>query len=162
MSRDLFKTFKPDITEKKELRIARIAAAGAVLLAGYFGVNPPGFVAQVVAFAFGLAAASFFPVIIMGIFSSRINKEGAISGMITGLVFTIGYIVYFKFISPETNTAEYWWFGVSPEGIGSIGMILNFIVCVTVSKFTPAPPQAVQDMVQEIRIPRGAGKAQDH
>ncbi|MDR7128453.1 cation/acetate symporter [Algoriphagus sp. 4150] len=162
VSRDLFKTFKPDISEKKELRIARIAAAGAVLLAGYFGVNPPGFVAQVVAFAFGLAAASFFPVIIMGIFSSRINKEGAISGMITGLVFTIGYIVYFKFISPETNTAEYWWFGVSPEGIGSIGMILNFIVCVTVSKFTPAPPQAVQDMVQEIRIPRGAGKAQDH
>lgn len=162
VSRDLFKTFKPEISEKKELRIARIAAAGAVLLAGYFGVNPPGFVAQVVAFAFGLAAASFFPVIIMGIFSSRINKEGAISGMITGLVFTIGYIIYFKFISPETNNAEYWWFGVSPEGIGSIGMILNFIVCVTVSKFTPAPPQAVQDMVQEIRIPRGAGKAQDH
>lgn len=162
VSRDLFKTFRPDISEKKELRIARIAAAGAVLLAGYFGVNPPGFVAQVVAFAFGLAAASFFPVIIMGIFSTRINKEGAISGMITGLVFTIGYIVYFKFISPETNTAAYWWFGVSPEGIGSIGMILNFIACVTVSKFTPAPPQAVQDMVQEIRIPRGAGKAQDH
>jgi len=162
ISRDLFKTFRPDISDKKELRIARIAAAGAVLLAGYFGVNPPGFVAQVVAFAFGLAAASFFPVIIMGIFSTRINKEGAISGMITGLVFTIGYIVYFKFVSPETNTAEYWWFGVSPEGIGSIGMLLNFIVCVTVSKFTPAPPQAVQDMVQEIRIPRGAGKAQDH
>lgn len=162
VSRDLFKTFKPEISEKKELRIARIAAAGAVLLAGYFGVNPPGFVAQVVAFAFGLAAASFFPVIIMGIFSSRINKEGAISGMITGLVFTIGYIIYFKFISPETNSADYWWFGVSPEGVGSIGMILNFIVCVTVSKFTPAPPQAVQDMVQEIRIPRGAGKAQDH
>lgn len=162
ISRDLFKTFRPEISEKKELRIARIAAAGAVLLAGYFGVNPPGFVAQVVAFAFGLAAASFFPVIIMGIFSTRINKEGAISGMITGLVFTIGYIVYFKFISPETNSAEFWWFGVSPEGIGSIGMILNFLVCVTVSKFTPAPPQAVQDMVQEIRIPRGAGAAQDH
>lgn len=162
ISRDLFKTFRPDISDKKELRIARIAAAGAVLLAGYFGVNPPGFVAQVVAFAFGLAAASFFPVIIMGIFSTRINKEGAISGMITGLVFTIGYIVYFKFISPDTNSAEYWWFGVSPEGIGSIGMILNFIVCATVSKFTPPPPQAVQDMVQEIRIPRGAGKAQDH
>lgn len=162
VSRDLFKTFRPDISEKKELRIARIAAAGAVLLAGYFGINPPGFVAQVVAFAFGLAAASFFPVIIMGIFSTRINKEGAISGMITGLVFTIGYIVYFKFVSPETSSAENWWFGVSPEGIGSIGMILNFIVCVTVSKFTPAPPQAVQDMVEEIRIPRGAGKAQDH
>ncbi|UZD21270.1 sodium:solute symporter family protein [Algoriphagus halophytocola] len=162
VSRDLFKTFKPEISEKKELRIARLAAAGAVLLAGYFGVNPPGFVAQVVAFAFGLAAASFFPVIIMGIFSSRINKEGAISGMITGLVFTIGYIIFFKFISPETNTADNWWFGVSPEGIGSIGMILNFIVCVLVSRFTPAPPQDVQDMVQEIRIPRGAGKAQDH
>ncbi|WPR74879.1 sodium:solute symporter family protein [Algoriphagus sp. NG3] len=162
VSRDLFKTFRPDISEKKELRIARFAAAGAVLLAGYFGVNPPGFVAQVVAFAFGLAAASFFPVIIMGIFSSRVNKEGAISGMITGLVFTIGYIIYFKFISPDMNTAEYWWFGVSPEGIGSIGMILNFIACVAVSSFTPAPPQSVQDMVQEIRIPRGAGKAHDH
>lgn len=162
ISRDLFKTFKPEISEKKELRIARIAAGCAVVLAGYFGVNPPGFVAEVVAFAFGLAAASFFPVIIMGIFSSRINKEGAISGMISGLVFTICYIVYFKFISPESNSAENWWFGVSPEGIGSIGMILNFIVCIAVSKFTPAPPQAVQDMVQEIRIPRGAGKAQDH
>lgn len=162
VSHDLFKTFKPDISEKKELRIAQLAAAGAVLLAGYFGVNPPGFVAQVVAFAFGLAAASFFPVIIMGIFSSRINKEGAISGMVTGLVFTIGYIIYFKFISPEINTADHWWFGVSPEGIGSIGMILNFIVCVAVSRFTPAPPREVQDMVQEIRIPRGAGKAHDH
>jgi len=162
VSRDLFKTFRPTISEKKELRIARISAAGAVLLAGYFGVNPPGFVAQVVAFAFGLAAASFFPVIIMGIFSSRINKEGAISGMITGLLFTISYIIYFKFISPDANSAENWWFGVSPEGIGSLGMMLNFIVCVLVSKFTPAPPQAVQDMVQEIRIPRGAGKAQDH
>ncbi len=162
VSRDLFKTFKPDISEKKELRIARIAAAGAVLLAGYFGVNPPGFVAQVVAFAFGLAAASFFPVIIMGIFSSRINKEGAITGMISGLIFTLAYIIYFKFISPEMNTAEHWWFGVSPEGIGSIGMFLNFLVCIVVSRFTPAPPQSVQDMIQEIRIPRGAGKAVDH
>ncbi|SFU07584.1 cation/acetate symporter [Algoriphagus locisalis] len=162
VSRDLFKTFRPDISDKKELRIARFAAAGAVLLAGYFGVNPPGFVAQVVAFAFGLAAASFFPVIIMGIFSTRINKEGAIAGMITGLVFTIGYIVYFKFISPELNTAENWWFGVSPEGIGSIGMILNFLVCGVVSHLTPPPPKEVQDMVEEIRIPRGAGKAQDH
>ncbi|MDF2156287.1 sodium:solute symporter family protein [Algoriphagus sp. CAU 1675] len=162
VSRDLFKTFKPDISEKKELRIARIAAAGAVILAGYFGVNPPGFVAQVVAFAFGLAAASFFPVIIMGIFSSRINKEGAIAGMLSGLVFTLGYIIFFKFISPELNTAENWWFGVSPEGIGSIGMILNFVVCITISKFTPAPPQEVQEMIQEIRIPRGAGKAIEH
>lgn len=162
VSRDLFKTFKPEISEKKELRIARLAAAGAVLLAGYFGVNPPGFVAQVVAFAFGLAAASFFPVIIMGIFSSRINKEGAIAGMVSGLVFTLAYIIYFKFISPELNTADHWWFGVSPEGIGSIGMLINFLVCIVVSQFTPAPPQSVQDMIQEIRIPRGAGKAVDH
>lgn len=162
VSRDLFRTFKPDMSEKKELRIARIAAAGAVIIAGWFGINPPGFVAEVVAFAFGLAAASFFPVIIMGIFSTRINKEGAIAGMISGLVFTLAYIIYFKFISPELNTAEHWWFGISPEGIGSLGMFLNFIVCFVVSKVTPAPPQAVQDLVQEIRIPRGAGKAHDH
>ncbi|RPA66994.1 cation acetate symporter [Cyclobacteriaceae bacterium YHN15] len=168
VSRDLFRTFKPDMTEKKELLIARISAAGAVILAGYFGVNPPGFVAEVVAFAFGLAAASFFPVIIMGIFSSRINKEGAIAGMISGLVFTLGYITYFKFgqtllgISPEAVSSENWWFGISPEGIGSIGMLVNFLVCYLVSKVTPAPPQEVQDMIQEIRIPRGAGKANDH
>lgn len=162
VSRDLFRTFKPDMSEKKELRIARIAAAGAVVIAGYFGINPPGFVAEVVAFAFGLAAASFFPVIIMGIFSTRINKEGAIAGMISGLVFTLAYIVYFKFINPELNTAEHWWFGISPEGIGSLGMFLNFIVCFVVSKVTPAPPKAVQEMIQEIRIPRGAGKAHDH
>lgn len=162
VSRDLFKTFQPEISEKKELRIARIAAAGAVILAGYFGVNPPGFVAQVVAFAFGLAAASFFPVIIMGIFSDRINKEGAIAGMLTGLVFTLAYIIFFKFISPELNTTEHWWFGVSPEGIGSIGMILNFLVCILVSSFTPAPPPEVREMVQEIRIPRGAGEASQH
>lgn len=162
VSRDLFRTFQPNMTEKKELLIARIAAAGAVILAGWFGVNPPGFVAEVVAFAFGLAAASFFPVIIMGIFSSRMNKEGAIAGMISGLVFTLSYITYFKFISPEFNNIEHWWFGISPEGIGSIGMLINFIVCYAVSKATPAPPQSVQDMIQEIRIPRGAGKAQVH
>ncbi len=162
VSRDLVKTFNPGISEKKELRIARIAAAGAVIFAGYFGVNPPGFVAEVVAFAFGLAAASFFPVIILGIFSTRINKEGAIAGMISGLVLTISYITYFKFISPEMNSADYWWFGISPEGIGSIGMLLNFAVCYLVSKFTPAPPQHVQDLIQEIRIPKGAGAAQDH
>ncbi|MGY6742706.1 MAG: sodium:solute symporter family protein [Cecembia sp.] len=168
VSRDLFRTFKPDMTEKRELLIARISAAGAVLLAGYFGVNPPGFVAEVVAFAFGLAAASFFPVIIMGIFSSRINKEGAIAGMITGLLFTIGYITYFKFgqnlfgLSPEAVSSDNWLFGISPEGIGSIGMLVNFVVCYVVSKATPAPPQDVQDMIQEIRIPRGAGKAHAH
>lgn len=162
VSRDLVKTFNPGISEKKELRIARISAAGAVIFAGYFGINPPGFVAEVVAFAFGLAAASFFPVIILGIFSTRINKEGAIAGMVTGLIFTISYISYFKFINPELNSAEHWWFGISPEGIGTIGMVLNFLVCYTVSKFTPPPPQEVQDLIQDIRIPKGAGAAQDH
>lgn len=162
VSRDLFRTFKPNMTEKRELQIARMAAAGAVVIAGYFGINPPGFVAEVVAFAFGLAAASFFPVIIMGIFSSRINKEGAIAGMVSGLVFTLSYIIFFKFISPELNTKEFWWFGISPEGIGSIGMFLNFFSCIIVSLLTPAPPKAVQDMIQEIRIPRGAGEAQSH
>jgi cation/acetate symporter len=162
VSRDLVKTFNPGISEKKELRIARIAAAGAVLFAGYFGVNPPGFVAEVVAFAFGLAAASFFPVIILGIFSTRINKEGAIAGMISGLIFTLGYITYFKFISPELNNLNHWWFGVSPEGIGSIGMLINFLMCYFVSIFTPAPPKHVQDLIQEIRIPKGSGAAQNH
>ena len=162
VSRDLVKTFKPEITEKKELQIARLAAGGAVVFAGYFGVNPPGFVAEVVAFAFGLAAASFFPVIILGIFSTRINREGAIAGMITGLVFTIGYISYFKFIHPELNSAAHWWWGISPEGIGSVGMFLNVLVCYAVSLITPPPPQEVQDLIQEIRIPKGAGEAHNH
>ena len=162
VSRDLFRTFVPEMTEKTELIIARVSAAFAVIIAGYFGINPPGFVAEVVAFAFGLAAASFFPVIIMGIFSTRMNKEGAISGMISGLVFTLAYIIYFKFIHPEANSMEHWWFGISPEGIGTLGMVINFVVCYTVSKLTPPPPEDVQEMIQEIRIPRGAGKAQDH
>ena len=162
ISRDLFKTFRPDISDKKELRIARLSAAGAVILAGYFGINPPGFVAEVVAFAFGLAASSFFPVILLGIFSTRVNKEGAIAGMLTGLVFTISYISYFKFVYPELNTAEHWWWGISPEGIGSLGMALNFLVCFGVSWFTPAPPSHVQQLIQEIRIPKGAGKASNH
>ncbi len=162
VSRDLVKTFKPEISEKKELQIARLAAGGAVVFAGYFGVNPPGFVAEVVAFAFGLAAASFFPVIILGIFSTRINREGAIAGMITGLVFTIGYISYFKFINPELNSAAHWWWGISPEGIGSVGMFLNVLVCYAVSLVTPPPPQEVQDLIQEIRIPKGAGEAHNH
>lgn len=162
VSRDLFRTFVPTMTEKTELIIARTAAAVAVVIAGYFGINPPGFVAEVVAFAFGLAAASFFPVIIMGIFSTRMNKEGAIAGMISGLVFTLAYIIYFKFIHPEANSMENWWFGISPEGIGSLGMLINFVACYVVSKFTPDPPEHVQEMIQDIRIPRGAGKAQDH
>ncbi|MGB0922479.1 MAG: sodium:solute symporter family protein [Alphaproteobacteria bacterium] len=157
ISHDLLKkTFAPNITDKQELLAARGAAAVAIGIAGIFGIYPPGFVAQVVAFAFGLAAASFFPVILMGIFTTRMNKEGAIAGMLTGLTFTASYIVYFKFIAPEMNTAEYWWFGISPEGIGSIGMVLNFVVAFAVSRFTPAPPVEIRQLVESIRIPRGA------
>ncbi|MCO7233628.1 MULTISPECIES: VC_2705 family sodium/solute symporter [unclassified Cobetia] len=163
ISHDLLKkTFKPDISEKQELIAARLAAAVAIVIAGYFGINPPGFVAQVVAFAFGLAASSFFPVILLGIFSKRMNKEGAIAGMLVGLVFTFSYIVYFKFISPELNSAENWLLGVSPEGIGSLGMVLNFVVAVIVCKMTPPPPEHIQHIVEDIRVPRGAGTAVDH
>lgn len=163
ISHDLLKkSIMPKITEKNELIAARVAASVAVVIAGYFGINPPGFVAQVVAFAFGLAASSFFPIIIMGIFSKRMNKEGAIAGMIAGLVFTAGYIVYFKFLAPDLNTAEHWWFGVSPEGVGTLGMIVNFGVSLLVSRFTPAPPAHIQDLIEDIRIPRGAGSAQVH
>lgn len=155
VSHDLLKkTFMPHINDRQELLFARLAAALAVVIAGIFGIYPPGFVAEVVAFAFGLAAASFFPVILLGIFYKRMNKEGAIAGMIVGLVFTFSYIVYFKFISPETNTADHWWFGISPEGIGSLGMIMNFTVSLIVCKFTPPPPLDVQQMVENIRIPR--------
>jgi len=153
----LKKTIRPSITEKGELLTARIAAGLAVIVAGYFGINPPGFVAQVVALAFGLAAASFFPAIILGIFTKGTNKYGAIAGMIVGLTFTAWYIVYFKFGHPELNTAEHWWFGVSPEGIGTIGMMINFAVAISVSLVTPPPPIHVQQFVEEIRVPRGAG-----
>jgi len=145
---------KPDISEKGELNCARFAAGAAVLIAAYFGINPPGFVAQVVAFAFGLAAASFFPAIIMGIFQKRMNREGAVSGMLAGIIFTATYIIWFKFIHPENNTAEHWWFGISPEGIGSLGMILNIVVAQIVAKFTPPTPDHVQEMVENIRVPR--------
>jgi cation/acetate symporter len=155
ISHDLLKkTFRPNITERQELFYARLAAAVAVGVAGLFGIYPPGFVAEVVAFAFGLAAASFFPVILLGIFSTRMNREAAISGMLTGLLFTFSYIVYFKFISPETNNAAHWWFGVSPEGIGTLGMLFNFMVSSVVMRVTPPPPQSVQDLVQHIRIPQ--------
>jgi cation/acetate symporter len=155
ISHDLLKkTFRPNITERQELLYARMAAAVAVGVAGLFGIYPPGFVAEVVAFAFGLAAASFFPVILLGIFSTRMNKEAAISGMLTGLIFTFSYIVYFKFISPETSDAAHWWFGVSPEGIGTLGMIFNFLVSFVVMRLTPSPPQTVQDLVQDIRVPQ--------
>jgi len=163
VSHDLLKkTWMPDISDAQELRAARIAAALAIGVAGYLGINPPGFVAQVVAFAFGLAAASLFPAILMGIFSKTMSKEGAIAGMLTGLSFTFGYILWFKFISPETNFAENWLFGVSPEGIGTVGMVLNFTVAFVVDRFTAAPPAEVQQLVEDIRVPSGAGSAHDH
>ncbi len=154
------KGFKPGIGERQELMIARIAAGIAVIIAGYFGINPPGFVAQVVAFAFGLAAASFFPAIIMGIFSKRMNKWGAISGMVVGITFTAAYIVYFKFIHPELNSAEHWWLGISPEGIGTIGMLLNFGVAGLVASATAPPPPHIQQLVEDIRVPRSAGETE--
>lgn len=163
ISHDLLKkTVMPNITEKQELMAARMAAAVAIMIAGYFGINPPGFVAQVVAFAFGLAAASFFPVILMGIFYKRMNKEGAVAGMLVGLIFTFSYIVYFKFVAPEMNTAANWLFGVSPEGIGTVGMLLNFAVAFAVSRVTAPPPEHIQHIVEDIRVPRGAGAAIDH
>ncbi|CAA7616836.1 sodium:solute symporter family protein [Magnetospirillum sp. UT-4] len=166
ISHDLLKgAIMPDISEKNELMAGRIAAAVAIGIAGYLGYNPPGFVAQVVAFAFGLAASSLFPVILMGIFSKTVNREGAIAGMLTGLFFTFGYILYFKgiFITPMApNTPEHWLFGISPEGIGTVGMLLNFAVAFGVSKVTAAPPEHIQHMVEDIRLPAGAGTAQSH
>lgn len=160
ISHDLMKkTLMPHISDKQELLFARLAAVVAIMIAGYFGINPPGFVAQVVALAFGLAACSLFPVILMGIFSKKMNKEGAIAGMVSGLVFTIGYIIYFK---GGYGTADQWLFGISPEGIGSIGMLINFGVAYGVAMVTAAPPQRVRDMIEHIRIPSGAGTAHTH
>lgn len=154
VSHDIIKkTIASETTEKEELRYARYAAAVAVIIAGYFGINPPGFVAQVVAFAFGLAASSIFPAIFFGIFLKSMNKEGAIAGMVSGLVFTFSYIVWFKFIAPETNNAAHWLMGISPEGIGFIGMILNMGVALAVMKFTAAVPANVQALVEDIRLP---------
>jgi len=152
-------TGKTKLSEKSELMAARLAAVAAIVVAGYLGINPPGFVAQVVAFAFGLAAASFFPAIILGIFDKRMNKEGAIAGISIGLIFTFGYIIYFVFMGGDK--ADYL-FGVAPTGIGTIGMVLHFIVAYIVSRMTAPPPQHIQDLVESIRIPRGAGDAQDH
>ncbi|EMI4327825.1 sodium:solute symporter family protein [Vibrio cholerae] len=163
ISHDLLKKgFKPDMTDKQELLAARIAAALAIVGAGYLGINPPGFVAQVVAFAFGLAASSFFPAIILGIFYKKMNKEGAITGMLAGITFTAAYIIYFKFINPTASVPANWWFGISPEGIGTLGMCLNFVVAIVVNKFTAEVPQDVQDMVESIRYPKGAGAAHSH
>ena len=154
VSHDLMKkTLKPSITEKQELLLARLSAATAIIIAGIFGIYPPAFVAQVVAFAFGLAAASIFPAIVMGIFSKRMNQYGAISGMLSGLIFTATYIIFFKFISPEYNTSEYWLFGISPEGIGVIGMAINFLVAIIISSITKPPPIEVYEIVDNIRMP---------
>lgn len=155
ISHDLLKkAIKPNISEKGELLAARIAVAAAVVTAGYLGINPPGFVAEVVAFAFGLAAASFFPAIVLGIFDKRTNMPGAVSGMITGIVFTAAYIIYFKFVNKEMNTPDHWFLGISPEGIGTLGMAINVVVTMVVSRLTPAPPVRVQQMIESIRTPR--------
>ena len=154
ISHDLMKqTFMPQITEKKELLYARLAAGITILLAGLLGIFPPAFVAQVVAFAFGLAASTLFPALFMGIFSKKTTKEAAIGGMLTGLVFTFSYIVFFKFISPELNNSEYWLLGISSEGIGVIGMILNFLVMLFVTKSSKSPPESVINLVETIRRP---------
>ncbi|MDH3646245.1 MAG: cation acetate symporter [Gammaproteobacteria bacterium] len=162
ISHDLIKgIFVPHISEKNELLAGRIAAASAIMIAGYLGFDPPGWVAQVVAFAFGLAAASLFPAILLGIFSKRANKQGAIAGMLTGLFFTYGYIEYFKGLFLKwagapwgENVTEHWLFGISPEGIGVIGMLLNFAVALTVSHLTAPPPERIQHLVEHIRVPR--------
>jgi cation/acetate symporter len=164
ISHDLIKgIFMPGISEKRELMAGRIAAAFAILIAGYLGFDPPGWVAQVVAFAFGLAAASLFPVIVLGIFFKRAHKQGAIAGMLTGLLFTYGYIEYFKGLFLKwagapwgENIASNWWFGISPEGIGVIGAILSFTVIIVVSYLTAPPPERIQHLVEHIRIPRSA------
>jgi cation/acetate symporter len=162
VSHDLIKgIFLPDIDEKRELLAGRVAAGVAIMIAGYLGFDPPGWVAQVVAFAFGLAAASLFPVILLGIFFKRVNKEGAIAGMLTGLLFTYGYIEYFKGLflkwagSPwGDNLPSNWLFGISPEGIGVIGACLNLLVAISVSYMTSPPPERIQRMVEQIRVPR--------
>jgi len=154
VSHDLLKkTFTPQFTDRQELWAARLAAAGAILIAGYFGINPPGFVAQVVAMAFGLAASSLFPAILMGIFMQSMNREGAIAGMLGGLVFTMSYIWYFKFYAPEANMAANWLFGISPEGIGAVGALVNFAVALTVARFAPPVPEATIKLIQSIRSP---------
>jgi len=164
ISHDLFKKIiKPDISEKGELLAARLSAFVAVLIAGYFGINPPGFVAAVVALAFGLAAASFFPAILLGIFDKRMNKEGAISGMIIGLSLMTFYMAKYKlgWIGEMPDKSE-WWFGISPEGFGTVAMLVNFAVSLVISRLTAAPPEHVQEIVEHIRIPSGAGEASGH
>ena len=158
LSHDIYaKLIDPKASEEKHLMVGRLMIFGAVCVAGYFGIHPPGFVAEVVAFAFGLAAASFFPVILLGIFDKRTNREGAIAGMIVGLAFTIFYIVGNRFFGMDAFL-----FGISAQGIGTVGMLLNLVTTLTVSRLTPPPPESVQRMVDSVRIPRGAGTASDH
>ena len=166
VSHDLIKNvFNPNINEKQELIAARLSAVGAVVVAGYFGINPPGFVAAVVALAFGLAAASIFPAIIMGIFNKKMNKEGAITGMVVGISLMLFYMLKFKFgvfdggKAAVTGLKTQWWFGISPEGFGSMAMLINFVVSFIVNRFTAPVPEVVQEIVENIRIPSGAGKA---
>ena len=165
---DVKGTFMPDISEKGELMAGRIAMAGAIVVAGYLGMNPPGFAAQVVALAFGLAASSIFPALMMGIFSKRINNTGAICGMLSGLLFTLVYIFIYKgwFFVVGTNwlpnTPDNWLLGIAPESIGAIGALVNFVVATAVSRVTAEPPEHIQDLVESIRVPRGAGAAHAH
>ncbi|EAS18620.1 sodium/solute symporter [Flavobacteria bacterium BBFL7] len=165
VSHDLIKkVVNPNISEKGELIAARLSAVGAVCVAGYFGINPPGFVAAVVALAFGLAAASFFPAIILGIFYKRMNKEGAIAGMVIGILTMLIYMMKYKlgWFDEVLPGKDEWWFGISPEGFGSVAMLINFVVSLVVCHFTSPPPQDVQDIVENIRIPSGAGEATGH
>ena len=165
VSHDLIKSIiKPSISEKGELIAARLSAVGAVCVAGYFGINPPDFVAAVVALAFGLAAASFFPAIILGIFYKRMNKEGAIAGMLVGIISMLLYMMKFKLgvFDAELPDDSEWWLGISPEGFGTIAMMLNFSVSIIIMSFTKKPPQDVQDIVENIRIPSGASDAIQH
>ena len=163
VSHDLIKKMiNPNISEKGELIAARISAIIAVSIAGYFGINPPDFVAATVALAFGLAAASFFPAIILGIFVKRMNKEGAVAGMVVGMLCMLYYMMKFKFDWFGGGTQDQWWFGISPEGFGTVAMIINFVVSLTISSLTPKPPQEIQELVENIRIPSGSGKPQDH
>ena len=161
LSHDLMKKIiNPDITDQQEVMWARVASFGSLVVAAYFGINPPSaFIAKTVAFAFGLAASSFFPTLLLGIFSKKMSREGAIAGMVCGIGFTFGYIVYFQFLGGDAS--EYL-LGISPEGIGTLGMLVNFAVALVVNSFSPEPPAEVQAMVEQIHIPSGAGEAVDH
>lgn len=163
VSHDLIKKqFRPDISDRAELLIARMSAVVAVCIAGYFGINPPDFVAATVALAFGLAAASFFPAIVMGIFYKKMNKEGAIAGMVVGILLMMYYMLRFKFDMFGGGGKDGWWFGISPEGFGTVAMLINFIVSIIISYFTPDPPDEVQEIVERIRIPSGVKEANIH